>query len=155
MVTTIPAILFYDVVLAIHIAAVVVALGATFALPFLSRVASRSEWAARGAIHRAELQIERAASFGLIVIIAAGAYLASDRSYWSETWVAVPLVIAIVIGGLAGAVMAPRRRKLATLAESGGGPGYDEAVATTDRVGTLLGLLVLVAIFFMTAKPFA
>ena len=59
MVTTIPAILFYDVVLAIHIAAVVVALGATFALPFLAKTAQSADAPGRVAIHRTELAIER------------------------------------------------------------------------------------------------
>ncbi len=146
---------FYDVVLSLHIAAVVVALGATFALPFLTRTAEGADARGRVAIHRGELLIERAAQVGLVVIIVAGAYLASDRSYWSETWVAVPLIIAIVIGGVAGGMMAPRRRRLIELAGAGGGDEYDVLAASTARIGAFLGLLVLVAIFFMTAKPFA
>ena len=83
----------------------------------------------------------------------AGVYLASDRSYWSEVWVSVPLVILIVLLGITGAYFIPRQERLAELAEAGGGPEYAALAAQVARVAFASAGLVVVAIFFMVAKP--
>jgi hypothetical protein len=152
----IPAIYFYDVVLAVHIAAVVIAFGVTFSYPVFGALAARAEAPQRAFLHRAQVTIgQRVINPGLALIVIAGIYLASDRHYWSEVWVTVPLVISIVIGGLGGAYMLPRERRLAELADQGCPPEYEVVLKQTGGVGALLGILVLVAIFFMAAKPFA
>jgi hypothetical protein len=83
----------------------------------------------------------------------AGVYLASDRSYWSEVWVSVPLVILIVLMGLTSAYFAPRQERLAELAEAGAGPEYTALATQVARVAFLAAGLVVVAIFFMVVKP--
>ena len=78
---------------------------------------------------------------------------ASDRSYWSEVWVSVPLVILIVLMGITGGYFAPRQERLAGLAEAGAGPEYTALAAQVARVAFVAAALVVVAIFFMVAKP--
>ena len=87
-----------------------------------------------------------------VVILLAGAYLATDRDLWSEVWVTVPLVILIVLGGLGGAYFGPREEKLAALAEAGDEQAYRPAAAQLRSVGYLSLALVLVAAFFMVTK---
>jgi hypothetical protein len=147
------AILFYDVVLWVHIVAVLVAFGGVFWYPVWFGIVERWEPAQRANFHRAQ------ATFGkyvispfLLLIILAGAYLASDRDYWSEVWVTVPLVIAIVIGGLGGAYFGPREDRLAALADGGGGAEYERLFVQVRNVAYLAMLLVLVAAFFMVTK---
>ena len=53
------ALLFYEVVLALHIIAVVVAFGVTFAYPIIFTVITRQDPRALPALHRAEHAIER------------------------------------------------------------------------------------------------
>jgi hypothetical protein len=141
------AIVFYDVVLSIHVMAVVAAFGVWFAYPLL--VAPGDAGAHRAQVRVARLVVTPAGTLALL----AGVYLASDRSYWSEVWVSVPLLILIVLLGLTGAYFVPRQQRLAELAEAGGGAEYTALAVQVSRVAFAAAGLVVVAIFFMVAKP--
>jgi hypothetical protein len=147
------ALAFYDIALFVHILAVVVAFGAILAYPVFFAVAAKSAPAQRAGIHAVQARIgARVMPSSLLVIVLAGAYMASDRDYWSEPWVSGPLLIAIVVGGLGGAVLSPRERRLAELADGGDAAEYARTLTTVKRVGTIATLLVVVAIFLMTTK---
>jgi hypothetical protein len=148
------AIAFYDVALFVHILAVVTAFGAILVYPVFFAVAARSGAEQRAGIHAVQARIgAKIMPVSLLIIILAGAYMASDRDYWSEPWVSGPLLIAIVVGGLGGGVLAPRERRLAELADGGDSPEYASTLMTVKRVEALTALLVVVAIFLMTTKP--
>ena len=124
------AIFFYDIVLSIHVMAVVAAFGVWFAYPLL---VTRGDAAA----HRAQVRVARlvVTPAGTLALLA-GVYLASDRSYWSEVWVSVPLLILIVLLGITGAYFVPRQERLAELAEAGAG----RRVRRARRPGLARGL---------------
>lgn len=157
----------YDVVLAIHIMAVVVTFGAVFAYPLMFRVASKADPRSLPVIHRIETTIERVlVNGGLVVVVGAGIFLATDGKHWSEFFVQWGLGAAIVIGGLVGAVMIPASKRAQQLAErdlangaaaGDGEPAWsEEYLASTRRlqlVGSLLSALVLLTILFMAIKP--
>jgi uncharacterized membrane protein len=154
------AITFYSVVLSVHIMAVVVAFGVAFAYPAFIPWARSTHPEAMPVIHELSGRLGRLVMTpAMVVVLAAGIYLASDADVWSESWVSVPLLILIIIGGLGGMVFAPGERKLAELARrdlDGGGGLSDEYDALFARVrffGFLTMALVLIAIFFMAAKP--
>src|SRR3954469_24486941 len=112
------AITFYSVVLSVHIMAVVVAFGFSFAYPVVLSWARRSVPASMPLIHQVSGRVNRlVTSPALVVVLLAGVYLASDADAWSEVWVSVPLLILILIGGIGGAFMSPNERKLSALAE--------------------------------------
>lgn len=156
----------YDAVLALHIA-VVVAFGVTFAYPIMYAAASRSEARSLPAFHRLQAVLgQRLVSPGLAVVVIAGIYLASKGHSWSEFWVQWGLGAAIVIGGVGGAYLNPRERRLAEIAErdvgqSAGGGAVSlsqeyRGLARQVGIGSgLMSLLVLVTVFVMTAKPFS
>ena len=159
-----PAVVLYDVALAGHIAAIVVAFGVTFAYPVLVPFVQRHHPRALPAVHEGQGRIGRflitpAATVALVL----GIYLAGDRHYFGELWVQVPFAILVVLLGLAGAFFAPTERRAAELARRDVTAAGDmdvrwsaEYLAVARRlaiVGALAGLLVLVAVFFMTAKP--
>jgi uncharacterized membrane protein len=160
-----PAIYFYDVVLSVHIMAIVAAFGVIFAYPILFAYARREHPRSLPALHTASDRIGRflmtpAATLALI----AGFYLAGDRDYMGKVWVIVPLIILIALLGLAGAFFSPSDRRAAELAArdvAATAPDapvtlsleYDALAGRIARVGALAALLVLVAIFFMAAKP--
>jgi hypothetical protein len=159
------AVAFYSVMLALHIAAVVVTFGVTFAYPIIYAVAAKHP-EHLPYTYRLEHAIgRRLITPGLLVIILVGAYLASKAEVWDQTWVIVPLVIAIVIGALGGVLFAPTERKIIEVAErdvaaAAGGPitfsAEHDALARRLQVGgAASSLLVLVAIYFMVTKPFA
>ena len=149
------AIVFYDVVLSVHIVAVVVAFGVTFTYPLIYAVAAHSDWPQRAALHGVQQRISRRyISFGLLAVVLAGVYLASDRDLWGEPWVAGPMVIAILIGGIGGGYLGPRETRLAEIAGAGGDEAaYGKVLRQARLASTVVSLLVLLAIFLMTTKP--
>lgn len=152
----IAAVTLYDVVLFVHVAAVVVALGTIFTYPLLFAMAAATP-AHRAGLHAFQARYGRTyASYGLLVVVLAGAYLASARDLWAEPWVGGPLLIAVVIGGLSGGFLAPRERRLAELSEADGADGaagYARTLRQVKLAGGLASVLVLVAIFLMVTKP--
>jgi uncharacterized membrane protein len=154
------AIEFYNVVLAVHIMAVAFAFGIVLAYPVIIPWARRTHRAAMPVIHTLQTRISRMViAPGMVVILAAGIYLASDADVWSESWVSVPLLILIIVGGLGGAVLTPLEKRLGELAardlRGGGelGAEYDAQLRRWSLFAYSCAVLVLVAIFFMTAKP--
>src|ERR1700683_575901 len=107
----------YEVVLAIHVMAVVVAFGVTFAYPIMFAVAARRDPRSLPILHRSEYTIERLLiNPGLRVVVAAGIFLASDGHHWNEFFVQWGLAAAIVIGALFGAVMIPTAKRAEAIA---------------------------------------
>ena len=154
----------YDWVLALHIIAVVIAFGWTFTLPLVYVVAGKVDPRSLPVLHRIEYMTSRMiANPALVVIIAAGIFLASDGHHWKEFFVQWGLGVAIVIGGLLGAVLIPTAKRAEEAARLdlegyGGGafePGADYAAAIRrlNIVGSAASLLVLVTIAIMAVKP--
>ena len=93
----------------------------------------------------------------IFTVLASGIYLATTLGAWEVGWVraAVPTLIVIA---LAGAVAAPRRRRIRAAIEAGSGPVPHEVltqlrhpllIASVRARATLIAALV----FAMTARP--
>ena len=156
------AVTAYNVVLALHIAAVVVAFGWTFALPLFFVVAARHGPRSLPLLHRIEYTATRwILNPALVVVLGAGIFLASDGHHWSEFFVQWGLGAIVVIGAVAGSVMIPasKRAEQAALAAAAGGgepspsPAYTAAIRRLNAVGSLLWLLVIATIAIMAIKP--
>ena len=67
----------------------------------------------------------------------------------------IPLVLLFVIAGLGATVLRRGEERLAATAAAGDEAGYASTLASvrTSTYGTLV--LVVIAIFFMTVKPFS
>jgi hypothetical protein len=160
-----PAVSAYDVVLAIHIVGVVMAFGVVFAYPIMFALAAKHDPRGLPLMHRIETTVDRTlVNGGLVAVVGAGIYLASDGKHWSEFFVQWGLGAAIVIGGLVGSVMIPASKRAQRLAERDLAPSdgkgnvemSEEYRAVTRRlaiVGSLLSALVVVTIVFMAIKP--
>jgi hypothetical protein len=155
----------YYVVEALHVMAVVAAYGLPLAYPLLMPYVRRNHPRAMPGLHDVQHRLnQRLTGPGTVLVLAFGAYMASKNHYWGEAWVGVGLGILLVIGGLGGAIIVPASRRMAELArvdvEAAGTTAAVAWSAEYDRVyrrymaaEILLGVLVLVAIFFMAAKP--
>lgn len=147
----------YSVVLAVHIAAVVAAFGLPLAYPLLLPYVRSRHPGAMAAVHDVQHRLnQRVTAPGTLVILLAGAYMASKNHYWGKIWVDVPFAILVIIGGLGGAVVVPSSKRLSELAGADAtatGPEYSRVYERYMRVEITLAVLVLVAIFFMAAKP--
>src|SRR5438874_838614 len=120
---------FYEVIVAVHVMAVVIAFGVTFAYPVIFAVGARTDPRALPLLHRIEYTIERwLINPGLLLVVVAGIYLASDRHVWSEFFVQWGLGASVVIGALSGALLL-RTNEFAGLHPVGRrrGFGYDAA----------------------------
>ena len=145
----------YDVVLWLHITAVVVAFGALFAYPVFLVVNARAPLGERAALHRAQIAFsKRVTGPAIVVVLLAGAYLATDAEVWPEVWVTVPVVLLFVIAGLGATILRRGEERLVATAEAGDEAGYGATLARLRLWTAVTAALVVVAIFFMSAKPF-
>lgn len=145
----------YDVVLWLHITAVVTAFGALFAYPVFLAVNARAPIAQRATFHHLQIAFSKRVTGPAIgVILIAGAYLATDAELWPEVWVTVPLVLLFVIAGLGSTVLRRGEERLAATAEAGDEAAYGSALSTARTWTYVTIALIVIAIYFMTAKPF-
>jgi hypothetical protein len=155
-----PAVAFFEVVLAVHIMAVIVAFGVTFAYPIMFSVGARADPRSLPLLHRIEYSTERRlVNPGLLIVLLAGIYLASKLHVWSAFYVQWGLGAIVVIGATVGAVMIPTAKRAESLAArdlaagDADDPSLSEEYRTLARrlaaVGSLLSLLVLVTVYFM------
>jgi hypothetical protein len=158
-----PAVTFYTFVLAVHIAAIVIAFGVTFAYPVMYAVGVRAEPRSMPGLHRIQDQVgKRVISPFMGLALLAGIYLASKLHVWSDFYVQWGLGVIIVLGALGGAFFAPRERRLAELAERDVAASGDGEVVFGEEykalrkqlfaVNLLANVLVLLTIYFMTAE---
>jgi hypothetical protein len=156
----------YLVVQSLHVMAVVAAYGLPMAYPMLLPYLRRRHPRAMPGAHDVQYRLNvRLTGPGTAIILGAGIYLASKHDLWGETWVTVPVAIMAVIVVVGGGYIVPVSKRMAGLARadvdrSGGGSltwsnEYDRTFNRYLAAETLLGVLVLVAVFFMVAKPFA
>jgi uncharacterized membrane protein len=159
-VLAVPAVQFYEVVLALHILAVVFAFGATFAYPVLLGTVTKADKRALPALYRALHAIsQRVIMPGVALILVFGIYLASHLHLWSTFFVQWGLGVVIVIGAVEGAYLGPREKRLIEAADrdvAAAGDGevtfgaeHDSLVRQVGIVGALMDLLVVITIYFM------
>ena len=154
-------VVLWELVLALHILAVVVAFGATFAYPVIFAVAAKEPRSLPTVYRVIHAISRRVISPGLVLVVVCGIYLASKLHLWSSFFVQWGLAVAIVIGAVEGMFMGPREKRLIAVAEgdvAGAGAGEIEQSAehralarSVGAVGALLDLLVVLTIYFMVA----
>jgi hypothetical protein len=149
------AVQFYDVIVWLHISAVVVAFGPTFAYPLFMANAGPQGPQAIVPVARAILTWGRLATTGgLILILLTGLYLADDLwdfGYFFVTW---GLAATVILFALTHSFFLPRTRQVIAAAEAGRIEEIQAAAAQIKRVGPMANLLVILTIYVMAAKPF-
>ncbi|HET6448823.1 MAG TPA: DUF2269 family protein [Conexibacter sp.] len=156
---------FYTLVLFLHVAAAVIAFGATFAFPIVDLTIRRADLRALPVWHEAQNQIgnKLITPFATLILIS-GIYMAVDR--WDDFggfWFSAAGVIVIVLLGLGHGFFAPNGRKMRDQAKqdlAGGAAdrgqmsaAYEALAARTRAVGIFASLLVLLALLLMVWKP--
>ena len=152
----------YEIGLWLHISAVVVGFGATFAESVTFPIAMKLDKRHLPYVHALQLAINRyLTSPAMLIVLATGIYMVADSDAWSfgDPWVSATFAILLVLGGLMGAYFIPTDRRLQTMVtrelEAGGdlSEEYQRRSRAEGVVGALAGLLVIVAIFLMVTKP--
>jgi uncharacterized membrane protein len=154
----------YEISLFLHIAAVVVGFGATFAESVMFPVALKAGTRHLPYLHRLQLTINQyLAGPALLIVLATGIYQTIESWEFDQFWISASLLIVLVLGGLNGAYFIPSDRRLgpmveADIAAAGGGDielsdEYQRQARLQGILGAVAGVLVLVAIYLMVTKP--
>jgi hypothetical protein len=161
------AVTLYHAVLALHIMAVLAAYGQPLTIPVLLPYLRRSHPRAMPGVHDAQHTLDqRLVVPASILIFVFGAYMVTKGHYWTEVWVDVPIGLFAAISLIGATYIVPVCQRMAELAASDvevsgpttdvtWGAEYDRVFRRYLGVEILLGLMVLTAVFFMAAKPFA
>jgi len=100
---------------------------------------------------------------GMVVVLLAGIYLliASDDAWdGSEAFITVGFIAILALFGLQHGFFRPQTAKARALAERDLKAGdtfsdeFEEVSQRLAKVGPIAGLIVVIAIFFMSYKPF-
>jgi uncharacterized membrane protein len=157
----------YTVSLFLHITAVMVGFGSTFALAIATPIALKLDARHLPYVHQLSLAINRYfASPALVIVIATGIYQATSDSYtwdFGDFWISATFAIVIILGAIMGALFMPSAKRLKALAErdiaaAGDGPftpsdEYNQRARVEMIFGPITGLLLVAAVFLMVIKP--
>jgi hypothetical protein len=159
------AVTLYELSLWVHITAVMVGFGATFAFSALTPVAMAMDVRHLPYVHRVQVFVTRfMATPALVIVLLTGIYQLVDADWdFGAFWVSASFLIIFVLAGLMGAYFVPTDRKLeamvsSEIAAAGDGPVElsDEYLArskTAGIVGSAAGLLLVIAVYLMVMKP--
>jgi uncharacterized membrane protein len=162
----IAAITFPQVVLAIHILAVIVGFGGVFTFPPLFGALARTDPQVIPSLLRVRQRLGRyLINPGLLVVVLAGIYLAAKEHQWSSFYVGWGIAAALVLGALEGSFIVRPAGRLAELAERdlaatavpGGGrrtsatwsDEYTDRLRRFTLAGNAMAVIVMATVFFM------
>src|SRR3954468_16797995 len=154
----------YSVVMALHIIAVLAAYGLPLAAPLFVPYLRRNHPRAMPGVHDVQHRLNIALTGpGTVLILLFGAYMASKHHLWDEVWVDVPIAIIATIAVVGGYVVKATGRlsELSRADVEAAGPSgtvswstaYEEQYRRYMAIEVFLGTIVLIAVFFMAAKP--
>jgi len=151
----------YNVGLFVHVLAVVVGIGATYAYPVVIAWVERFAPQAVPGVYAGLRRVDRIiVTPGLVIVLLAGFYLLSEGEIRvAESWVSLGIATVIILLGMTHGYFKPRWDRGIELAErdlAAGGELSAEFRANSRQMaiaGMLMSLLVVVTIFFMIVKP--
>jgi uncharacterized membrane protein len=118
---TLAAITFSEVMVTVHILAVVVAFGGALAYPIWFRMIRNGTPEQRAFFHRAQDTLGKLLiTPGIVIVFATGAYLTSEQDVWDEGWVLIPTAMLVVILVIGAGLLGPSEGRLTRLAEERG-----------------------------------
>jgi len=159
------AVTSYDFSVFLHVTAVVIGFGSTFAESITFPVAIMMDKRHLPYVHRLQRAINQwMTTPAMVVILATGFYQVSDRDWdLGDFWLSGTLGIVIVLGAILGMYFIPEDRRLQALVERDIAASGDGEIVLSEEyqrrgrregiVGGLAGLLVVIAIYLMIIKP--
>ena len=162
---TFMAVTAYNVSLFLHITAVIVGFGATFAESITFPVAMKLDKRHLPYVHRLQLAINQwLATPALVVVMATGIYQTVDGDWgFDEPWISASFVVLFILGGMLGGYLVPADRRLGAMVEGEIAAAGDREPALSEEyqrgarregvVGAFAGVLVIIATYLMVVKP--
>ena len=152
----------------LHITAVMVGFGATFAEAIMFPVAMKAGVRHLPYVHRLQLAINQwLATPALVVVLATGLYQVDELNLsLGDFWLSGTLTIVIVIGAILGAYFIPTDKRLGPMVAGEIAALGDREIKLSDLsqeyqrrgrmegiVGTIAGILLIAAVYLMVVKP--
>ena len=163
---TVTAITSYDFSIFLHVTAVMVGFGSTFALSITTPLAFKLSPRHLPFVHQLEMNLNRFfATPALVLVLVTGFYQVSKGNWeFGDFWIVATFVIVIALGGIAGMVFLPTAKKGKALIERdiAATPAGQEVTVSDEYTqatklgaifGPVAGLLLVAAVFLMTTKP--
>jgi uncharacterized membrane protein len=159
------AITSYNVSVFLHVTAVMVGFGSTFALAITTPLAIKLDPRHLPYVHQLSLTLNRFFAMpALVLVLATGFYQVSEGNWeLGDFWISGTLAIVIALGAISGAVFMPSAKRLKAIAErdvaaAGGGPvtmsdEYNQRSKVEAILGPITGILLIIAVFLMVTKP--
>jgi hypothetical protein len=156
----------YSVVMALHVIAVLAAYGLPLAYPLMLPYVRRTHPRAMPGVHDVQHRLNLLLTGpGTVLVLGLGLYMAAKHHLFDEVWVQVPIAIIAIIALVGGWVVKTSKQmsELARADVAAAGPdgpvvwspAYEALYHRYVRVEEFLAVIVVVAVFFMAAKPFA
>ena len=147
------AVSFYDVVLWLHITAVVVGFGGTFAYGIIIATAAKQDPRAIPAVLAGVTQNSKTlVTGGGVLVLLTGIYLAADAWSMGDFFVSWGFVAVLVLIGMTHTVF--RQNEELAAKSAPGTPEHERAMGNLSRFGPIAGIIIVVTIYVMSAKPF-
>jgi uncharacterized membrane protein len=158
----------YDFSVFLHLTAVVVGFGSTFSESVMFPVAMKMSARNLPYVHRLQLVLNQFFAIPAALIVAASGIYQMDKGGWDygDFWVSATITILVGVFLVNILFFIPTDRKLLpiiqkALADAGGKeltlrelpPEYQRWGRAEGIVGSLMGILLIAAIFLMTTKP--
>jgi uncharacterized membrane protein len=162
---TVAAITSLNFSIFLHITAVMVGFGSTFALAIATPVALKLDPRHLPYVHQLSISLNRFfATPALVIVLVTGIYQVSELDLsFGDFWISATFAILIVLGAIMGAVFMPSAKRLKALAErdiaAAGQDPYQPSAEYNQRArleaifGPITGLLLVLAVFLMVTKP--
>ncbi len=149
------AVQFYDVVLWIHITAFLIAFGPTYGYGIFMAAAGKAGPVAMTEAVKAMMKWDRIAiTTGAIILLVSGHYMAAERWDFSDFFVNWGNIVILVLLGFTHAYFVPRERRVIAALDEGRQEDAQAMGQKLGMVGAFMGVLVIITIYVMTAKPF-
>ena len=160
------AVTFYSVVVWLHISSVVIAFGPTFAFGIYFAIGGRKYPRSIPAIIETQSVIQRSmTTIGGILILITGFYLAGKRYDFSDFFIVWGIIAIVGLIGLVHGFFLPNDTRALRIIKrdlDDAGPTGDfepskefmDVSGLSARVGPIAGLIVILTIYVMAAKPF-
>jgi uncharacterized membrane protein len=150
----------YSIGLFIHVLAVVLTFGPTFAYGIIFSIMPKYPRSAPAFFEAIRKVDNYLVNPGMLVVHLSGIYLMAD-GHWdgSEAFIAVGFIAIVILLGLQHAFFRPQGMKAQDLAERDLKAGdsfsaeFEEISRRLGMVGMTAGLIVVLTVFFMVVKP--
>ncbi len=158
-------VMFYDVVVWLHVSAVVLAFGPTFAFGIYFAVGARKHPRGIPAILESQIAISRSlVTLGGVLVLITGLYLTGERFDFSDFFVAWGILAIVALLGLTHGFFLPNDKQALRVVnrdiEASGQGEFEPSQEFMDtsgrnaKMGPVAGLIIILTIYVMAAKPF-